>query len=1461
MTDAGGDVVGRRFLIAVGAGAFRDPGIDGLPGVAGDVRRVRELLEPMGYTPVLTGLADAPTRDELAEGIEDWTLDTSLGPEDVVVVYFAGHGVHEEDRHYLLCNDTRPGRWTRALAAEDLARPLVRSPVGHLLVMLDTCYAGAGTADISRLAADLADLHRGRANRWHLASTRARGRAKENAFVDALTDVFDHPRHGATQRYVSVREVTERVNDHFRAHRPSQQARLTTTETDGQDPFFPSPRYLPGLPADGIDLASLVLLRRRHAGHFDPRSRGLENTGELGDYFTGRVLALEELAGFLTTCDANHDRKARVVTGDPGSGKSALLGRLLTLTDPDASSPHVIALHARRASLTDLVTALTEALHLPAPADRDTVLTALSARTTPVSVVVDSLDESGTAGDAQESRRIARELLQPLSTLPSVRLVVGTRRPQIPSLGHAVHILDLDAPEHLTRADITAYARAVLEDAQDPDSRSPYRHNPALAATISEGIAERAGSSYLVARMTARALVHGQITVDTARPDWRERLPSDAREAFAAYLDRFGPDHPKAERLLRPLAYAQGTGLPWSTLWAPLAEALSGVPCSQDDLDWLHRHAGAYIVETPTPDGSAYRLFHETMAEHLRRTGNESDDHATIARTLIALVHRDPATGVNDWPAAHPYIRRHVATHAAAGGVLTRLLEDPEYLVHSDAAPLLRALDTVIDPVHRTVADIYRASAAVHASLTSDGRRDILAIDAARYQQPQLAAEFARTRPWAPRWATGNLVHPAYQATLTGHTGYVNAVVVTEIDSRAHAVSVGSDRTVRVWDLETNTQRATLTGHTDNVNAVGVTEIDGRPHAVTAGDDRTVCVWDLVSGTERAVLTGHTSRVETVVMAEIDGRPHALTGSRDGTVRLWDVVSAVERAVLTGHTDRVRTVVVTEIDGRPHALTGSRDGTVRLWDLLSGTERDVLTDHVGQAGEVEMVAVVEIDNAPHAVVVGIGRQVRTWNLATGTERASIAVPSRWVNAAVVTELHDRPHVLTASSDDGTVRVWDLVAGVERDDLAVSTRALRLMVVADISGRPHALATGDDGTVQVWDVASGTERTVLTGHTGSVLMMAVAQIGGRLHALSTGPEGAVQVWDLAVEPRLASAPGHSATVRTMAGAEIEGRSHAFTAGDDGAVRVWDVVSGAERAVLEGHVGAVKAVAVTTLDGRYYALTVDETAKIWDVASGTLRGVFTGHTNLVNSLAVVEIDGRPHAVTASADSTVRVWDVASGSERAVLEGHTGGVTEAVVTEIDGRPHAISAGFDGTVRVWDVISGTERAVLTGHTRWVRMLLVTEIDGRPHVVTSSEDRTVRVWDLVAGAERAVLTGHARSLIAVKVTELRGRTHALTTSFDRTVRVWDLVTGIERPALTGPANLLNAMAVVEIDGRPHVITNCDDRKVRVWDLLSARVTAVLTLPLSAQVIMANDELLLLGMASEVIALQHTAVP
>ncbi|MEV0990969.1 caspase family protein, partial [Streptomyces sp. NPDC049949] len=1142
----------RRFLIAVGVGSFHDSGIEHLPGVEGDVRRVRDLLMPMGYRPVLTELACDPTRQDLAEGIEDWALQADLGPDDVVVVYFAGHGVCEEDRHYLLCADSKPGRLTRALAAEDLARRLVMSKVGHLLVMLDTCYAGAGTGDISRLALALADLHRGTANRWHLAAARAKERAKENVFVDALSDVFAHPRHGATQQYLSVREVTQRVNDHFKIHRPRQQARLTTTETDGQDPFFPSPLYLPGLPVEGIDLASIARLRSRHSGHFGPRSRGVEHAGELGDYFTGRDRALDELTAFLATPSREHDRKARVVTGDPGSGKSALLGRLLHRMDPDTAAtppaPHtagaglpsaasvsVVVLHARRVTLGDLVADLASALGLPAAAGRDEVLTAMAARTAPMAVVVDSLDEAGAAGDPQEGNRIARELLQPLSTLSAARVVIGTRRPQIRALGHAVHLIDLDQHTYITPGDVADYARTLLQDAQDPDSRSPYRHQPHLAATIADGIAARAGSSYLVARMTARALVHGQIRIDTTQPDWRDRLPSDADEAFAAYLDRFDNDRPKVERLLRPLAYAQGAGLPWSTIWAPLAQALSGLPCPQEDLDWLHHKAGAYIIETPTPDGSAYRLYHETMAEHLRRTGREHHDHATIASTLIALVSQDPVTGVNDWHTAHPYISHHTATHAAAGGTLPAILDDPEYLIHAHPHTLLRALDTTTNPVDPITAGIYRASAAAHASLSSSARRDILAIDAARYQQPHLATPLTRTRPWTPRWATGTLIHPAHRSTLTDQTGEVTAVAAAEIDGRPHAITTSRDKTAQVWDLATGTHHTTLTGHTSTVNGVAVAQIDGRPHAITTSNDKTARVWDLTTGTHHTTLTGHTNWVTAVAVADIDGRPHAITTSRDKTARVWDLTTGTHHTTLTGHTSTVTGVAVAQINGRPHAVTTSNDETVRVWDLTTSTHHTTLTGHTYA---VTAVAVAQIDGRPHAITTSYGT-ARVWDLTIGPHRTTRTGHTDWVTAVAMAEVDARPHIITTSRDK-TVRIWDLTCGRERTTLAGHGGLLNGVAVAEIDGRPHAVTTSYDETVRVWDLTTGTHRTTLAGHTNWVNGVAVADIDGRPHAITTSHDKTARVWDLTTGTHRTTLAGHTNWVNGVAVADIDGR---------------------------------------------------------------------------------------------------------------------------------------------------------------------------------------------------------------------------------------------------------------------------------------------------------------------------------
>ena len=66
-------------------------------------------------------------------------------------------------------------------------------------------------------------------------------------------------------------------------------------------------------------------------GHFESKARGGEERGPEGWFFTGREEAIRHLAGWLLN---GQDYTTRVLTGDPGSGKSAVLGRLVTLSDP-----------------------------------------------------------------------------------------------------------------------------------------------------------------------------------------------------------------------------------------------------------------------------------------------------------------------------------------------------------------------------------------------------------------------------------------------------------------------------------------------------------------------------------------------------------------------------------------------------------------------------------------------------------------------------------------------------------------------------------------------------------------------------------------------------------------------------------------------------------------------------------------------------------------------------------------------------------------------------------------------------------------------------------------------------------------------------------------------------------------------------------------------------------------------
>ena len=90
-------------------------------------------------------------------------------------------------------------------------------------------------------------------------------------------------------------------------------------------------------------------------------------------------------------------------------------------------------------------------------------------------------------------------------------------------------------------------------------------------------------------------------------------------------------------------------------------------------------------------------------------------------------------------------------------------------------------------------------------------------------------------------------------APLTGHTNWVRAVALGQVDDRTVIISGSDDGTVRAWPLTFRRRKPPgyVLRHERAGNAVAIdTGSAGSPIAVSGGDDGVLCWWDLRSGRE-----------------------------------------------------------------------------------------------------------------------------------------------------------------------------------------------------------------------------------------------------------------------------------------------------------------------------------------------------------------------------------------------------------------------------------------------------------------------------------------------------------------------------------------------------------------------------------------------------------------------------------
>ena len=138
-------------VLAVGIDKFANPQVPQLANAANDARGVVEVLKKDHKQQVYSDVDAILLTDEQATleaimaGFDKLAKDAK--PEDLTVVFLAGHGVAVDGKYFYVPYDM-PGLTAEAMAShglthEKLAQQLGRLPTSRTMVVLDTCFSGS----------------------------------------------------------------------------------------------------------------------------------------------------------------------------------------------------------------------------------------------------------------------------------------------------------------------------------------------------------------------------------------------------------------------------------------------------------------------------------------------------------------------------------------------------------------------------------------------------------------------------------------------------------------------------------------------------------------------------------------------------------------------------------------------------------------------------------------------------------------------------------------------------------------------------------------------------------------------------------------------------------------------------------------------------------------------------------------------------------------------------------------------------------------------------------------------------------------------------------------------------------------------------------------------------------------------------------------------------------------------
>lgn len=1164
--------------------------------------------------------------------------------------------------------------------------------------------------------------------------------------------------------------------------------------------------------------------------------------------FTGREWLMEEVDSWLSQTE----ERFFVLTGEPGSGKSAFTARLiqkrkdiaaynfcmagrndtivpntvlrslgaqLGRTIPDYSKALVNTIKPEKISLNVRISVdkMTEGeiagviighLHASEPKEVMEIilrapLSILSSPANPYIILIDSLDEA-----VNYNRDVNLvTLLSSLNDLPPWVRFLCTSRPARSVLSYF---------NKLTRHFLEAESKMNLEDvAQYVSGRLSMGPLQTRIKTTSgkpgDVINKLRDNNFHKGNFLFSKVVLDDIETGRQSIEDINKLPESLDDIYHGFLRRI-----------------KG---PWHELYQPVLNILSVIrePASELQLanytgikrSAIHQSLGTIIQFLDEQENDlaqkTYSIYHQSFRDYLLdEDRNEDfwcapiDGHQGICQYYLEKCN-------NQWSECDKYGLLYLPEHLSKSGryqdlhnlylnycwLQSRLNTTDIYVLMADLWYLPE--DEIIQLLGRSLHQSAYILARDKTQLTGQLLGRLLDEPTPEIQNLLKQAQHSQSEPWLRPLSNCFMLSGRGELFKLGDNTLPASVVPPDGKS---VITIGSNSELRMWNVSNGQPiYPFLYGHTQKPDILRISP-DGKD-AVSASQDGTICRWNLkdlelsrkYAIPENFICRGLTPDTSKAILFDQNGL-------NKRSPLIWDL-NLNDYIPLQGFvaTNSTQDILFTSDSTRLLITNNMREQYIDLWDINTGLKLFTFN-----AWDIRGISP---DNNYLASGDSLTNQtnLKIWNLKTG-ELLYKLVGHNHIPYHVQFLQYDTTNQIVSGDLESRIIFWDLLSGKQQLIIDCDTRKVRNI---DNSLRDGNIPLFDrlQQPVQEWWYELGRRIRRQEG-------------GFSLNALLATPNG----------KRLATLVSPVHYERFFGSSRVRGSlSH-----DRKILFLWDLHQQKVESVWRFsdsydslNTKSTEKIGLAFALQEKRILTFGERLNVFGTdLYATSSGHHFSHRECVSTAAVATdcLTG----VTGSEDGTIAVWDLTTGKIRYRLEAHSEEEQKGIVGVAlsPDNQRLVSSGHR-TIKVWNLITGKLTGRLKDHKQLGGYVAVT--NGYPHIITASMDNSIRVWNLQPNGVfgkvfKMIWYFHQLSYDSIFSRNVMTINHSIDGSLIvanpyragfQPIQVWDVKNNLMSAII--PGDYLEKQTSPQVDGaaitseNSQVITVSKSGIYQVWDL------------------------------------------